>query len=207
MKIAVIGTGNVGSTLAIALQKAGHQIHPGVRSTKSFSGMDKILAAGLGPRLIADAVGLSDVIILSTPAPAAVDAARELGDTTGKVIIDTMNIVGGRGPAGYENTATAVLENTRTTDVVKCFNTTGYENMANPQYAQGAIDMFIAGDSKRGKEIAARLAKDIGFGELYDLGGNDKFTLIEQLANVWIDLAIMQGYGRDMAIKIIRRSV
>ncbi len=207
MNIAAVGTGNVGATLAISLSKAGHRVFPGVRSLKSFSGMDKILAAGLEPKRITEAVALSDIIILATPATAAADAARQLGDTTGKVIIDTMNIVGGRGPEGFENTASAVLEHTQTKDVVKCFNTTGYENMTDPQYAAGPIDMFTAGDSKRGKEIATRLARDIGFGKVYDLGGNDKFTLIEQLANVWIDLAIMQGYGRDMAFKIIRRSV
>jgi len=207
MKIAIIGTGNVGGTLAIAFHKAGHQVILGVRSPKSFSGMDKLLAAGLRPERIGEAVRLSEVIVLAVPATAAVDAARELGDTSGKIIIDTMNIVAGRGPAGYSSTAEAVLDHTQTDDVVKCFNTTGYENMQNPSYTDGPLDMFVAGDSERGKDVAAELARAIGFGEVFDLGGNDKFQLIEHLANVWIDLAIFQGYGRDYGFRFTRRSV
>jgi hypothetical protein len=206
LKVAVIGTGNVGATLALALKSVGHDVVPGVRSTKSFSHMAELLAAGMEPAMIEDAVAGSDVVILAVPAPAAADAARNLGDTSGKVIIDAMNIVGGSGPEGYTNTGQAILDHTKSRDVVKCFNTTGYENMKNPVYSTGPIDMFMAGDSKKGKGIAAKLAQDIGFGKVFDLGGNDKFDLIEQLANVWIDLAIFQDYGMDLAIRIVKRS-
>jgi hypothetical protein len=37
------------------------------------------------------------------------------------------------------------------------------------------------------------------------MGGNDKFFLIEQLANVWINQAIFQKGGRNMAFKLMRR--
>lgn len=64
----------------------------------------------------------------------AIDVARALGDTTGKVIIDTRNVVRGRGPAGFANTTDAILARTATTDVVKCFNTSGFENILNPAF-------------------------------------------------------------------------
>lgn len=65
--------------------------------------------------------------------------------------------------------------------------------------------MFVAGDSKKGKEIATQLAKAIGFEDCYDFGGNDKLNLNEQFAFCWINLALMQGYGRDTAFKVIKR--
>lgn len=206
MKIAVIGSGNVGGTLAKAFLKKGHDVVIGVRIP--LSDKAKILAMDIGEEIfmpVAEAVRRSDVIVVAVPAQLAADVANDLGDTTGKVIIDTMNVVMGRGPAGFSNTADAILANTTTSDVVKCFNTTGFENMANPGYPDAAIDMFVAGDSVKGKRIATELAVEMGFGTVWDMGGNDKFFLIEQLAGVWINQAIFQKSGRGIAFKLLRR--
>ncbi|HRX00389.1 MAG TPA: NADPH-dependent F420 reductase, partial [Cyclobacteriaceae bacterium] len=105
----------------------------------------------------------------------------------------------------YSNTTEALSFLTNCKDIVKCFNTTGAENMANPRYGNTGIDMFYAGDSTKAKEVARQLALDLGFEEIFDFGGSDKFLLLEQFALSWINLAIMQGYGRDFAFKIIKR--
>ena len=207
MRISIIGTGNVGGTLAIAFHKAGHEVFPGVRDVHNFKGREELLSAGIHAYPVGDAVQQCEVIVIAAPATAATEVARSLGDTRGKIIIDTMNIVKGRGPAGYSNTADAILDNTDSRDVVKCFNTTGFENMKNPVYKDGPIDMFVAGDSEKGKTVASSLARDIGFGQVHDLGGNESFHLIEQLANVWINQAIFRGEGRDIAFRLVRRSV
>ncbi len=110
-----------------------------------------------------------------------------------------------QGPEGFQNTADAVLENTRTRDVVKSFNFTGAENIVDPQYGEHALDMFVAGDSVRGCVVAAQLARDVGFGECYAIGGNDKFTLMEQFALFWINLAMFQGMGCGIGFKLLRR--
>jgi hypothetical protein len=154
---------------------------------------------------IREAVDNAEVILLATPAPVAAETAQGLGDTSGKVIIDAMNIVMGRGPEGFSNTADAILANTSTEDVVKCFNTTGFNNMEKTQYGDVAIDMFTAGDSQRGKEVARQLSLDAGFAECYDIGGNDRFELIEQFAQFWINLAMFQGQGREIAFKLLKR--
>lgn len=205
LKIAVIGTGNVGGTLAKKWAAVGHQVMLGVRDTAAFKGEAVSHQPGVQVSTIAEAVRQSDVILLATPAPAAVDVARALGDTTGKVILDAMNIVMGRGPQGFSTTAEAILANTATREVVKCFNTTGFNNMADPVYQGSALDMFMAGDSQPGKRIARQLALDAGFAECYDVGGNDKFQLMEQFAFFWINLAMMQGLGRDIGFKLLRR--
>ena len=56
-----------------------------------------------------------------------------------------------------------------------------------------------------GKELVKRLALDLGFEHCYDFGGDDKFKLIEDFAKAWINLAIMQGEGRNIAFKVLRR--
>lgn len=205
MHIAIIGTGNVGGTLAIKWARAGHSIYLGVRDPQAFKGKALLDHPGTSVLPIRDAVAVAEVILLATPAPAAVAVAQSLGDTTGKVIIDAMNIVLGRGPEGYDNTAQAILDNTASFDVVKCFNTTGFNNMADPVYGATAIDMFTSGDSARGKAIAQQLALDAGFGACYDIGGNDRFTLQEQFAFFWINLAMMQGQGREIGFKLLKR--
>jgi 8-hydroxy-5-deazaflavin:NADPH oxidoreductase len=205
MNIAIIGTGNVGGALATAWAKHGHHIYLGVRDVTAFKGKELLNNPRTSVHPIPEAVRRSEVILVATSATAAVEVTRSLGDTTGKIIIDAMNIVMGRGPQGYKHTTGAILDNTQTKDVVKCFNTTGFNNMANPQYGDLALDMFVAGESMRGKKAAMQLAKDAGFAECYDIGGNDKFELMEQFAWFWINLAMFQGVGREIGFKLLRR--
>lgn len=205
MKIAIIGTGNVGGALATQWAKAGHEINLGVQDLSNFKGKELLNNPNTQVFSVTEAVKKSEVILIATPAPAAVEVAKSLGDTTGKIIIDSMNIVMGRGPVGFKTTAEAILAHTQTRDVVKCFNTTGFNNMQNPMYGNQALDLFVAGDSKNGKEIAKQLAKEAGFAECYDVGGNDKFELMEQFAWFWINLAMVQGQGREIGFKLLKR--
>jgi len=205
MKIAIVGTGNVGGALATKWAHKGHEIYLGVRDQSQFKGKDLLNNPNTFLCSVTDAVSQAEVVLLATPAPMAIEVAKSLGNTKGKIIIDTMNIVMGRGPAGFSNTADAVLSQVNTEDVVKCFNTTGFNNMQNPNYGDVALDVFVAGDSVRGKEVAAQLAKDAGFEACYDIGGNDKFELMEKFAFFWINLAMFQGQGRDIGFKLLKR--
>lgn len=206
MKIAIIGSGNVGGTLAKKWKKAGHTVLVGARFPLSEKNIK--LATELGEDCftsIENAVKQCDIILISTPAPATVEVVKSLGTTTGKVIIDAMNVVMGRGPHGYTQTTKAILDNTQTTDVVKCFNTTGFNNMQNTIYGDTTLDMFVAGDSEKGKAVATQLALDAGFAACYNIGGNDKFELMEQFAWFWINLAMFQGQGREIGFKLLKR--
>lgn len=75
----------------------------------------------------------------------------------------------------------------------------------NPVYGDQSLDLFVAGDSKPGKAAAQQLALDAGFAACYDIGGNDKFELMEQFAFFWINLALFQGQGREIGMKLVRR--
>lgn len=205
MKIAIIGTGNVGGALATKWAQAGHQIFLGVKDPSHFKGQALLANPNTSAHPIAEAVLQAEAVLIAVPATAAAEVASLLGDTTGKVIIDAMNIVMGRGPAGYANTADAILAHTASKDVVKCFNTTGANNMQNPLYGDVALDMFMAGDSGKAKAAARQLALDAGFAACYDIGGNDKFSLLEQFALFWINLAMFQGQGREIGFKLLKR--
>jgi 8-hydroxy-5-deazaflavin:NADPH oxidoreductase len=205
MKIAIIGTGNIGAALATKWAQAGHEINLGVRNLQAFKGMELLNKPGIKAFPSSEAVSRSEVILLAVPAMHVVDTVKALGDTSGKIIIDTMNIVNGRGPEGYQQTTAAILATTQTRDVVKCFNSTGFNNIVNTGYHAQTLDMFMAGDSLTGKQITAQLAKDAGFETCYDIGGNDKFSLLEQFALFWINLAMVQGMGRDIGFKLLKR--
>jgi predicted dinucleotide-binding enzyme len=144
------------------------------------------------------------VVLIAAVPQAAKEIAAQLGDMSNKVIIDAMNSVRVK-PEPFSNTTEALMNLTNCKDIVKCFNTTGAENMSNPIYHGRGIDLFYAGDSEKAKKVAEQLAKDIGFENVYNFGGSDKFNLLEQFALSWINLAMMQGYGRNMAFKVLKR--
>jgi predicted dinucleotide-binding enzyme len=211
MNIAIIGTGNVGGALAKGWARAGHKIALGVRDTQNFKGKDLLNTANISAYTIADAVKQSEAILLATPPQAIADVVKAMGDVNGKIIIDAINSVRAK-PEGYNNTFEALMDLAKGAELAKCFNTTGFENMANPVYHQdlpipheAGIDMFVAGDSQKAKDTAIQLAKDAGFAECYDFGGSDKAALLEQLVLIWINLALGQKMGRNIAFKILKR--
>lgn len=206
MIIAIIGSGNVGGALAQSLKRAGHTVLMGAKYPLSEKSIKLAIIIGEDHfTSVGNAVQQAEVIIITTPPEAILSLIPQLGNIAGKTIIDATNSIRTK-PEGYVTVYHAIKEKTGTNRVVKCFNTTGFENMLNPVYNGEGIDMFCAGDSKEAKAIATQLAKDIGFSTCYDFGGDDKVQLLEQLALSWINLAIMQGHGRNLTFKIIRRS-
>lgn len=205
MKIAIIGTGNVGGALAQQLIKAGHTVLMGAKFPLSEKSIN--LATKIGEdrfTTVGSAAKQCEVIIITTPSDAVMNIITELGNVENKTIIDTTNSIWAK-PEPYPTAYHAIKAITKSEAVVKCFNSTGFENMLNPIYKGEGIDMFCAGNDKTSKEIAEKLAKDIGFKTCYDFGGDDKVELLEKFALGWINLAIMQGLGRDIAIKIEKR--
>jgi predicted dinucleotide-binding enzyme len=205
MKIAIIGTGNVGGALALQLKKANHTVLMGAKFPLSEKSIR--LAAKIGEdhfTSIERAAKQSEVIIITTPPDAVLKIIPELGDLNGKIIIDATNSLRVK-PEPYPTAYHAIKSISKSDSVVKCFNSTGYENILNPVYEGTGIDMFCAGNNKQAKDVAEQLSMDIGFASCYDFGGDDKVELLEKLAFSWINLAIMQGLGRSIAFKVVKR--
>jgi len=203
MKIAIIGHGNVGGTLAQNWASTGHEILVGARKADEPKVQALAELQNISVHSIPTAVAEAETILVATPPQAAIQLTESWGDTSGKVIIDATNAVRTK-PDPYPTAYHAFRELT-SGKVVKCFNTTGYENIQNPRYGEMSLDMYMAGDDEEGKAVARQLAKDAGFAECYDFGGADKVVLLEQFALSWINLAIMQGMGRNIGFKLIRR--
>ena len=203
MNIAIIGTGNVGGALAAGWAKAGHTINLGVQDVNQFKGKNLLNNPNTHVHSIADAVANSEVVLIATPPTAIFSIIEHMGDVSGKTLIDATNSVR-QAPDPYSTVYHALVDKTKG-EVVKCFNSTGFENMLNPVYNGEGIDMFMAGDSDAAKQVALRLALDIGFASCMDFGKADKVELHEKFALSWINLAIMQGHGRNIAFKILRR--
>lgn len=203
MNIAIIGTGNVGGALATNWSKKGHNINLGVQYANKFKGMELVKNEHTNVFSIGEAVAKSEVVLIATPPTAIFDIIEQMRDVTGKTIIDATNSIG-KSPEPYKTVYHCLLDKTQA-DVVKCFNSTGFENMLNPVYNGEGIDMLMAGDSENAKTVAKQLALDAGFSTCIDFGKADKVELLEKFALSWINLAIMQGHGRNLAFKIVKR--
>ncbi|SFE58098.1 NADPH-dependent F420 reductase [Thermoflexibacter ruber] len=205
MKISIIGTGNVGGALATRWAKAGHQILLGTRDLAKFEDKHLLENPQTSLHTIAESSKEAEVILIAAVPQASQSIAEQIREfVKGKFIIDAMNSVRTK-PNGFNNSFEALKSYLPESEIVKCFNSTGFENMQNPIYHGEGIDMFVAGSSSKGKEIAKQLALDAGFSTCWDFGGDDKVQLLEYFALSWINLAIMQGHGRNMAFKVIKR--
>ncbi|MGH7710986.1 MAG: NADPH-dependent F420 reductase [Gemmatimonadaceae bacterium] len=208
MNIAVIGTGNVGGTLGRRFAAAGHRITFGAH--KPNAAVKGGAPAGSRVTSVPDAVGAADVVVLTVPWSAVPNVVRSLGPVAGKVVVDVVNPVTS-GPGGLaldigpngESAAERIAAMIPKARVVKAFNQTGSENMANPVYNGEPSVMFLAGDDESAKATARELALAIGF-DAIDAGPLSRSRELEHLALLWISLAY-SGMGRNIAFKLARR--
>jgi 8-hydroxy-5-deazaflavin:NADPH oxidoreductase len=177
MKIGIIGSGNIGGTLARLLAGAGHEV---------------VLANSRGPESLADLVGeIGPAARASTPAGAGEDGEVVVvaipffrytdlpaAELTGKIVVDATNYYAGRdggfadieaGRAGSSELLAAALPGAT---VVKAFNTIHFRHLAGdgvPSGTPGRRAIPIAGDDPAAKATVAGLIDQIGF-DAYDAG-------------------------------------
>ncbi|MUL76423.1 NADPH-dependent F420 reductase [Mycolicibacterium sp. CBMA 226] len=201
MPIAIIGAGNVGSTLGRAWQRLGHEITYGVRNPDDSKYND------LSPVTDnAAAVAAADVVAVCTPWQATQAAVSACGDLAGKVVIDCTNPLTpdvtalelGHTTSGAEQVA-AWAPGAR---VCKAMNQIGAPMMDAPALPSSPV-MFICGDDAAAKDIAAQLVRELGF-ETLDAGDLTAARLLEPLALLWIHMALRRGLGTGWALGVLR---
>jgi predicted dinucleotide-binding enzyme len=167
MKVAIIGTGNVGAALGSTLVKAGHEVTFAARDGAKTRSLAQEVGAGAAPTPL-DAAAGADVIILAVPFPAEHDVARQIAPVTdGKVVIDTANplkpdysgLATGPDASGAELVA-ADLPGAR---VAKAFNTLFAGLQADPGAHGTSLDVLIATDDAVARDTVAILASSAGF--------------------------------------------
>lgn len=206
MKIAIIGSGRVGTALARASQRAGHDIVFGVRDVRN-SKHAALTASGFGVASVADSVAAQDVVILATPWAATLDLVRTL-ELNGKTIIDTTNPIA-FGPSGLQllpldapSGAEAVAAACTEAFVFKTLNQVGAEIMQSAGSTSQQPLMFVAGDDAARKVVVLSLVRDLGF-DVRDAGGISAARHLESLAVLWIGQAVAGPLGRHYAFAAV----
>lgn len=205
MNTAIIGIGSVGLALASSLDAAGIKVRFGVRDPLAARKREG-LREGVPVQHVEDAAAAAEIVFLAVPASAAIDAARAAGPLHGKILIDCTNpLRWENGPVWNppaEGSVTAALSAAiQGIPVVKGFNHFGAEIHARPSLAAGPSDAFFAGDDAAAKGSAMEIARRIGF-RPHDAGPLRNAAVLENLAVLWIHLALISGKGRDFSFRI-----
>jgi predicted dinucleotide-binding enzyme len=206
MNIVIVGAGNVGRALAGGWRNAGHTVavavrEPAAEKTAALKQQGFNIVASNGT------AAAGDIVVLAVPWPALANAVKQLGSLAGKIVIDAINpltpdfslAIGHNDSAG--ETVARLAPGAR---VVKAFNTTGANNMADSHYPTGKLMMPVAGDDSAAKATVMSLAADLGF-EPIDVGPLAMSRHLEPMAMVWIKLAIVQKLGRNFGFALLRR--
>ncbi len=207
MKIAIIGAGSVGATLGRRWHGKGHTIRYGVREP----GADKYetLADHASVFSNHEAAAGADIVVLATPWQTTEAAISELGSAIdGKVLIDCTNpleadlsgLTHGFDDSGGEQVARWAPS----ARVVKALNTTGSNNMEDPEIDGIRTVMFVAGDDAEARATVAGLTDELGF-DTIEVGELASACMLEQLAMLWISLAFRFGMGREIGLAVLRR--
>lgn len=208
MRIAIIGAGNVGGAIAHGLKGKGHDLTLGARDPDSAPSQALAAATGASVHVPARAAELAEIVVLALPWGAAEMAVRDLGDLSGKIVVDCMNPIGrtaagmgltvGHGTSGGE-IVQGWLPGAR---VVKTLNQVGAEIMADAgRLAQRPV-MFMAGNDDAAKASVGQMLTDLGF-EALDAGDITRARLLEPFGMVWINQALMRGKGRMWAFAVV----
>jgi predicted dinucleotide-binding enzyme len=211
MKIAFIGTGNVGAALAWHLAEAGHEVV--LAEAKAGSGS---LQAALqrSPKLrsspLTDAVRQAEVVFLATPFSANEGILRPLAPLlAGKVLVDCTNPVGPgltHGLRSERSGSELVQSLVPDAKVVKAFSIYGFENFEDPRYAGYDVKptLLFCGDDGPAKQVASKLIEACGF-EPLDVGGLVQALHLEHMTLLWVRLVRSQGHGPGLVWAALKR--
>jgi 8-hydroxy-5-deazaflavin:NADPH oxidoreductase len=210
MKIAIIGSGNVGSVLGRRLAAAGHHICFASRTPDSER-MAAIIA-DCPPRCEASylqpAVTGADVVIYAAPYQEAELIFSAVDDFHGAVLIDCTNPLNaefdGLVLGHNDSAAEQIARLAPTARVVKSFNTSSVATLADPRYDDTEATQFYCGDDAEAKHIVAELIDQLDM-EPVDAGPLKNARYLEATAMLYIHLAVRGGWGGNCALKILRR--
>ena len=180
--IAIIGTGQVGKALGPEFAALGHDIVYGSRTPDSEKVKDLVAATpgNATARLPRESVRDADIVVLAVPGQLVEDIVRDLGDLSGKIIIDPTNALAGDWSTEIHmavSTSNGRIIQDAAPDafVVKAFSTLNWRQMIEPG---GDISIPLAGDSDAAKAKVAEIVSAMDFHPI-DLGDIDNARWIE----------------------------
>jgi len=205
MRIAILGAGNVGGSLAAAAARAGHDVVVSASSPDSAHRTASATGATAAASNL-DAVKDADLIVLAVGHTAVPAIAAELADAVeGKVVVDATNPLN----ATYTDLTTSGMLAAETlqqqlpgASVVKAFNTIFAARHASPTEDGVPLDALIAGDDADAKATVGELAGSLGYRAI-DAGGLRMARTLEEMAFLNISLNARNGWAWQSAWKLV----
>jgi 8-hydroxy-5-deazaflavin:NADPH oxidoreductase len=220
MKIAILGTGMVGQTLAAALVAKGHEVMIGTRDVSVSMANTQPNVYGMPgfgiwhkdhPTVrvsaFSDAAAFGDLLINASGGAVSLDvlAQAKAGSVGNKVLIDVANNLDfskGMPPmsrstdaagAGLAEQIQAKFPNLR---VVKTLNTMTAGVMANPKLvAAGDSTVFMSGNDAQAKHTVQGILQSFGWRDILDLGDITSSRGAEMLMPIWLRAMGALGTG------------
>ena len=210
MRIAILGSGNMGSALGHLFASAGHFVtYSSSRDPAKLERLAKSSGRRARAASPADAVRDADVVMLAVLWQHVPRVLRSAGSLKGKVLIDCTNpltlsddaLAVGHRTSGAE----IVAKRARGAHVVKAFNTTTSELLrAGADVLPERPASFYCGDDVHSKRVTARLIRQIGFDPV-DCGALRSARYLEPLAMLVGELAYNQRKRPEVGLRILRR--
>jgi predicted dinucleotide-binding enzyme len=213
MKIGVIGSGIVATTLGAGFLKHGHEVALGTREPAKLADWQaKNPAAEVTS--FAEAAASGDAVVLAVGGAVALDALRLVGaaNIAGKTVMDATNPIGGGAPVAgvlsYFTTMTSsLMERLQAAypeaHFVKVFNSVGARQMINPSFAGGKPTMFICGNDAAAKKAVERVLDQFGW-ETEDMGAVEAARAIEPLCMLWCIPGVARNDWSPHAFKLLK---
>jgi len=201
MRIAVLGTGVVGRTIATKLVQLGHEVTMGSRSTDSEGLREWLGEAGEGTSggTFADAAADAELVFNCTAGEASLDAlaAAGEGNLAGKVLVDVANPLDfsrGMPPTlavcNDDSLGERIQAAFPQARVVKALNTVNAQVMTDPGRLPGAHNVFVCGNDAEAKASVRELLQAFGWPResIVDLGEIGAARGTEMYLPLWLRL-------------------
>ncbi len=196
MKVAILGSGDVGQALAKAFKSEGHEVQLATRDTKSDKAKSIKDELGIEVHSFAQVAEWCELVVLCVLYTALEDVVSQIRDhLKNKVVIDVTNpldlssgmppslLIGTNDSAGEE-----VQRKLPQAKVVKALNSVGNGHMYKPQFDNvGDITptMFYCGNDKGAKEIVHTILLSFGWSPV-DIGDITGSRELEPLCILWV---------------------
>jgi 8-hydroxy-5-deazaflavin:NADPH oxidoreductase len=210
MKLAVIGSGNIGKSIGAWATGIGYDVIFSAKNAEHAK--EAALAAGKNAKFAEthEAVKQADLVLLAVPYSAAKEVLTNLGSLLkGKVLIDATNPLNadysGLAVGFTTSAAEEIAKLAPEAKVVKAFNTVFASVFAsqNPKIKGNKISVFYASDDADAKKKVADLINGMGF-DAVDSGPLKASRNIEPMALLNIGLGYGMGHGTSVGFSFIR---
>ncbi len=203
MKVAIIGSGRVGSAQARGFTKAGHEVVMGSR-TPTRSPVEP----GVKVMSQRDAVRFGEVVVLAVPHMAMEEVLTGIGPSLfdNKTVIDVSNVIGTKGEwaLGFSTSAAEeIAKQLPGAKVVKAFNTVFAVFQDKGKIGNDKLALFVAGDDAGAKAAVLEHGRVIGFDPI-DAGPLRSARYLEAMGMLMISLGFERGMGVNIGYRLAR---